>query len=51
VHVAAALRLGIEARVISEVMTQMAMYAGFPAALDAAGILDEVAARPAGMEG
>jgi hypothetical protein len=27
------------------------MYAGFPAALDAAGILDEVAARPAGMEG
>jgi 4-carboxymuconolactone decarboxylase len=51
VHVAAALRLGIEARVISEVMTQMAMYAGFPAALDAAGILDEVAARSAGMEG
>ena len=51
VHVAAALRLGIEPRVIAEVITQMAMYAGFPAALNAAQILDEATAAPTGTEG
>jgi 4-carboxymuconolactone decarboxylase len=51
VHVAAALRLGIEPRVIAEVMTQLAMYAGFPAALNAAQILDEVTAAQGGAEG
>jgi 4-carboxymuconolactone decarboxylase len=51
VHVAAALRLGIEPGVIGEVITQMAMYAGFPAALNAAHVLDETTAAPTGTEG
>jgi alkylhydroperoxidase/carboxymuconolactone decarboxylase family protein YurZ len=51
VHVAAALRLGIEPLAIAEVITQMAMYAGFPAALNAAQILDEVTAGPGRTEG
>jgi 4-carboxymuconolactone decarboxylase len=45
VHVSAALRLGIDEGTIAEVMTQMAMYGGFPAALNAARILDEAAAE------
>jgi 4-carboxymuconolactone decarboxylase len=45
VHVSAALLLGIEQATIAEVMTQMAMYGGFPAALNAARILDEAAAE------
>jgi 4-carboxymuconolactone decarboxylase len=44
VHVGAALRLGVEPRAIAEVITQMAMYGGFPAALNAARVLDEAAA-------
>jgi alkylhydroperoxidase/carboxymuconolactone decarboxylase family protein YurZ len=51
VHVAAALRLGVDPLVIAEVITQMAMYAGFPAALNAAQILDEAAAESGGTEG
>jgi 4-carboxymuconolactone decarboxylase len=51
VHVAAALQLGVEPHVIAEVITQMAMYAGFPAALNAAQILDEAAAESGGTEG
>ena len=45
VHVSAALRLGIDQAAIAEVMTQMAMYGGFPAALNAARILDEAVAE------
>jgi 4-carboxymuconolactone decarboxylase len=45
VHVSAALRLGVAQGTIAEVMTQMAMYGGFPAALNAAQILDEAAAE------
>jgi 4-carboxymuconolactone decarboxylase len=45
VHVGAALRLGIEQAAIAEVMTQMAMYGGFPAALNAAQILDDAVAE------
>jgi len=45
VHVGAALRMGIEQETIAEVITQMAMYGGFPAALNAAHILDQVAAE------
>lgn len=42
VHIGAALQQGIPAEVIAGVITQMAMYAGFPVALNAAQILDEV---------
>ena len=45
VHVSAALRLGVAAGTIAEVLTQMAMYGGFPAALNAAQILDEATAE------
>lgn len=45
VHIGAALRLGVAQGTIAEVMTQMAMYGGFPAALNAAQILDEAAAE------
>jgi alkylhydroperoxidase/carboxymuconolactone decarboxylase family protein YurZ len=51
VHVAAAVRLGIEPAVIAEVITQIAMYAGFPAALNAAQVLDDVTAGPDGTAG
>jgi 4-carboxymuconolactone decarboxylase len=42
VHIAAALRIGVPADQIAEVITQMAMYAGFPAALNAMAVLDEI---------
>jgi 4-carboxymuconolactone decarboxylase len=42
VHIAAALRIGVSADQISEVITQMAMYAGFPTALNAMAVLDEI---------
>jgi len=37
--------MGIEQETIAEVITQMAMYGGFPAALNAARILDQAAAE------
>ena len=41
VHVAAALRIGVTPREIAEVVTQMAVYGGFPAALNAMQVVDE----------
>jgi 4-carboxymuconolactone decarboxylase len=43
VHIGAALRLGIAPETVAEVITQMAMYGGFPAALNAARVLDQAA--------
>jgi 4-carboxymuconolactone decarboxylase len=45
VHIGAALRLGVSQEMIAEVITQMAMYGGFPAALNAARVLDDAAAE------
>ena len=47
-HINGALNLGITEREIIEILTQMAVYAGFPAALNAVGVAAEVfAARRA----
>jgi 4-carboxymuconolactone decarboxylase len=48
VHVAAALRIGVDASTIAEVIRQMAMYVGFPPALNAMQILDETVAEREG---
>ncbi len=45
VHVEAALHVGVTRREIVEVVIQMGLYAGFPAALNAMGAAGEVFAR------
>lgn len=49
VHLAAALRLGVEPVTLAEVIVQMSMYGGFPVALNATQILDEVVAELNGI--
>jgi 4-carboxymuconolactone decarboxylase len=44
-HLGGALNVGVTAERLEEVITQMAMYAGFPAALNAMAVLDEVIAN------
>lgn len=43
-HIGGALHVGVREEEIVEVITQMAMYAGFPAALNAMEVADEVLA-------
>jgi 4-carboxymuconolactone decarboxylase len=45
VHIEAALNVGCTQREITEVIMQMAVYAGFPAALNGLAVMKEVAAR------
>ena len=45
VHVEAALHVGVTRREIVEIVIQMGLYAGFPAALNAMGAAGEVFAR------
>ncbi len=47
VHIAAALNVGCTQSEITEVIMQMAVYAGFPAALNGLAAMKEVAARHA----
>jgi 4-carboxymuconolactone decarboxylase len=44
-HLAAALHVGVSEGELAEVITQMAMYGGFPAALNAMQVLDECLAE------
>jgi 4-carboxymuconolactone decarboxylase len=41
-HLVGALNIGVSAEELAEVIRQMAMYGGFPSALNAARILDEL---------
>jgi 4-carboxymuconolactone decarboxylase len=51
-HIGGALNVGVTQERIEEIITQMAMYAGFPAALNAMAVLDEViASRAPGSPG
>jgi 4-carboxymuconolactone decarboxylase len=51
-HIGGALNAGVTPGQLEEVITQMAMYAGFPAALNAMQVLDEtLGAGPAGKAG
>jgi 4-carboxymuconolactone decarboxylase len=47
-HIGGALNVGVSADKLAEVITQMSMYGGFPAALNAMQILDEVVSAAAG---
>jgi 4-carboxymuconolactone decarboxylase len=44
-HIGAALHVGVSEVELAEVITQMAMYGGFPAALNAMQVLDECLAE------
>jgi 4-carboxymuconolactone decarboxylase len=46
-HIGGALNVGVTAGQIEEIITQMAMYSGFPAALNAMLVLDEALDSPA----
>ncbi|MEO0821619.1 MAG: carboxymuconolactone decarboxylase family protein [Pseudomonadota bacterium] len=48
VHIAIALSLGIRREEIAEVFIQLAPYAGFPTAINAAAALARIAPEPAG---
>jgi 4-carboxymuconolactone decarboxylase len=50
-HIAGALNIGVTAREVVEVITQVAMYAGFPAALNAMAVADECFAAAATESG
>ena len=51
-HIGGALNVGVTQERIEEIITQMAMYAGFPAALNAMAVLDDViASRAPGSPG
>jgi 4-carboxymuconolactone decarboxylase len=49
-HVGGALNVGVTPEQLEEIVTQMAMYAGFPAALNAMLVLDEALDRHASGE-
>jgi 4-carboxymuconolactone decarboxylase len=51
-HIGGALNVGVPEQSVIEVITQVAMYAGFPAALNAMGVADECfAAFKSGVTG
>lgn len=51
VHIGAALNVGLSRQEIVEILTQVALYAGFPAALNAVAVARSVFARAESREG